>query len=49
MFDAIKANLKEGIAVVEIDNNINDPEFSEKAVDMMLALIKQAKKEGDTH
>jgi len=49
MFDAIKANLREGIAVVEMDNNINDPEFSAKAVEMMLSLIKQAKKqEGDS-
>jgi uncharacterized protein (UPF0261 family) len=41
MFDAIKANLKEGIEVVEIDNNINDKEFSDKAVEMMLKLIDQ--------
>jgi uncharacterized protein (UPF0261 family) len=44
MFDAIKANLREGITVVEMENNINDPEFSAKAVDMMLGLIEQAKK-----
>ena len=44
MFDIIKASLKEGISVVELDNNINDPEFSAKAVDMMLDLIKQAGK-----
>ena len=43
MFDAIKANLREGIELVETDNNINDPEFSAKAVEMMLALIKQTK------
>ena len=43
MFDATKANLKKGIEVVEMDNNINDPEFSAKAVEMMLALIKQVK------
>ena len=43
LFDAIKTNLKEGIAVVEMDNNINDPEFSARAVEMMLDLIKQAK------
>jgi len=41
MFDAIKANVREGIDVVEMDNNINDPEFASKAVEMMLALIKQ--------
>ena len=44
MFDAIKSNLKEGITVVEMDNNINDPEFAAKAVDMMLDLINQARK-----
>jgi uncharacterized protein (UPF0261 family) len=44
MFDAIKSNVREGIAVVEMDNNINDPEFSAKAVSMMLGLIEQAKK-----
>lgn len=43
MFEAVKANLREGIEVVEMDNNINDPEFSAKAVKMMLALIKQTK------
>ena len=44
MFDAIKADLKKGITVVEMDNNINDPEFSAKAVEMMLDLINQAGK-----
>ena len=39
MFAAIKANLKRRIRVVEMDNNINDPEFSAKAVEMMLDLI----------
>ena len=43
MFDAIKTNLREGIEVVEMDNNINDPDFSAKAVEMMLTLIKRAK------
>ena len=43
MFDAIKANLREGIAVVEMDKNINDPEFSAKAVDMMFGLIEEAR------
>lgn len=44
LFDTIKTHLKDGIAVVEMDNNINDPEFSAKAVEMMLDLINQAKK-----
>jgi uncharacterized protein (UPF0261 family) len=43
MFDALRANLREGTQVVEMDNNINDPDFSAKAVEMMLALIKQTK------
>ena len=46
IFDAIKANLREDIEVVEIDCNINDPPFAAKAVEMMLALIA-AKKQGD--
>jgi uncharacterized protein (UPF0261 family) len=43
MFDAIKTNVRKGIEVIEMDSNINDPEFSAKAVEMILALIKQAK------
>jgi uncharacterized protein (UPF0261 family) len=43
MFDAIKSNVKKGIPVVEMNNNINDPEFAAKAVEMMLDLIRQAK------
>ena len=45
MFGAIKSGLKEGVAVVEMDNNINDPEFSARAVEMMLDLIEQAKQQ----
>jgi uncharacterized protein (UPF0261 family) len=41
MFDAIKAHLREGIPVHEIDHNINDPEFSAKATELMLDLIAQ--------
>ena len=44
LFDSIKANLKETIPVIEIENNINDPEFSAKAVEIMLDLIKQKNK-----
>jgi hypothetical protein len=39
MFDAIKANLRPGIPVVEMDVNINDPSFAARAVEMMLELI----------
>ncbi len=41
MFDAIKANLKPGIPVVELDLNINDPLFAAKAVEMMLELMQR--------
>jgi uncharacterized protein (UPF0261 family) len=43
MFDAIKSNVREGVTLIEMDHNINDPEFSVKAVSMMLGLIEQAK------
>ena len=41
MFQAIRENLNEGIPVYEQDNNINDPEFSTRAVEIMLELIAQ--------
>jgi uncharacterized protein (UPF0261 family) len=43
MFNAIRANLKEGIEVVDVDHNINDAEFAATAVGMMLALIERAR------
>ena len=45
MFDAIKKHVREGIPVVEVDHNINDPAFAGKAVELMLDLIKQGKRE----
>jgi len=47
MFDAIKAGVREEIEVVELDCNINDPQFSAKAVEMMLELIAR-KNQGDS-
>ena len=44
MFDAVKAHAREDIEVVEMDCNINDPEFAAKAVEMMLALIGDHRK-----
>ena len=44
MFEAIKANLKKEIPFVEMDNNINDPKFAEKAVEFMLDLISREKR-----
>jgi uncharacterized protein (UPF0261 family) len=43
MFDAIKAKVKPGIPIVEVDLNINDPAFAAKAVEMMLELMSQRK------
>ena len=43
-FAALREHLKPGIAVVELDHNINDPQFSAKAVAMMLELIDQKKR-----
>jgi len=43
MFDAIKANLRKDIPVVEMDCNINEPPFAAKAVEMMLELIAKKK------
>ena len=43
MFDAIKANVKPSIPIVEVDLNINDPAFAAKAVEMMLELMSQRK------
>ena len=38
-YDAIKENLKPGIPVIEMDRNINDPEFADKAVETLVKLI----------
>jgi uncharacterized protein (UPF0261 family) len=43
LFEAITANLKPGIPVIELDLNINDPLFAAKAVEMMLELIQKRK------
>jgi uncharacterized protein (UPF0261 family) len=43
LFEAITANLKPGIPVIELDLNINDPLFAAKAVEMMLELIQRRK------
>lgn len=39
-FDAIKRNLKPGIKVIEMNHNINDPEFSGKVAETLLELIQ---------
>ena len=39
-FDAIKQHLKPGIPVIELDHNINDPEFADKVAETLLAMLK---------
>ena len=38
-FDAIRDNLRPDIPVVEVDHNINDPEFSSKAAETLLEML----------
>jgi len=38
-FTAIKEHLNPDIPFIEMDNNINDPEFAEKAVDLLLEML----------
>jgi uncharacterized protein (UPF0261 family) len=40
-FDAIKNNLKPGIPVIEMENNINDPEFADRAVETLLDMLEK--------
>ncbi len=40
-YDAIKRNVRPGIPVIEVDANINDPEFSGKVAETLLALLKK--------
>jgi uncharacterized protein (UPF0261 family) len=39
-YDAIRKNLKPGIPVIEMDYNINDPEFAEKCAEVLLDMLK---------
>jgi uncharacterized protein (UPF0261 family) len=41
MFDALRENLRADILIEEVDANINDPVFADKAVEMMLALLRR--------
>ena len=38
-YEAIKQNLKPGIPVIEVDHNINDPEFSGKVAETLLEML----------
>jgi uncharacterized protein (UPF0261 family) len=49
MFEAIRQNLRPGIPFVEMDLNINDPEFAAKAVEWIIQLVQQSKTENGAH
>ncbi len=40
-YEAIKQNLKRSIPVIEVDHNINDPEFSAKAAETLQEMLKK--------
>ena len=40
-YDAIKQNIKSGIPLIEMDHNINDPEFADKAAETLLDMLKK--------
>jgi len=40
-YDAIKRNVRPGIRVIELDNNINDPEFADACAALLLDMIKK--------
>jgi uncharacterized protein (UPF0261 family) len=40
-YDAIKKNLTPGIPVIEIDHNINDPEFADKVAETLLDMLQR--------
>jgi uncharacterized protein (UPF0261 family) len=42
-YDAIKATVKPDISVIELDNNINDPAFAERAVEELLGMLEKSR------
>ena len=42
LFDAIKQNLRKDIPLIELDYNINDPEFADHAASVLLEMMKGA-------
>ncbi|MBC7251461.1 MAG: Tm-1-like ATP-binding domain-containing protein [Anaerolineae bacterium] len=40
-YEAIKKNVRPDIPVIEMDNNINDPEFADKCATLLLDMLKQ--------
>ncbi len=40
LYSAIKANVLTGVPVIELDHNINDPEFADRAAGLLLELVR---------
>jgi uncharacterized protein (UPF0261 family) len=40
-FQAIKKNLRPGIPVIEMDNNVNDPEFADRVAETLLNMLER--------
>jgi uncharacterized protein (UPF0261 family) len=40
-FEAIKANVRPDIPVIELDHNINDPEFADRCAQLLLEMLKR--------
>ena len=41
LFDALKAGLRPEIPVIEMDSNVNDPEFAQRAAESLLESLKE--------
>jgi len=41
-FEAIKRNLRGDVLVAEVDANVNDPEFADRAIELLLRMIKKS-------
>jgi uncharacterized protein (UPF0261 family) len=41
-FDAIRAGVRPGVPVIEVDANINDPVFSQRAAEALLGMLRRA-------
>lgn len=49
MFDSLRERLPANIPVVEVDANINDPSFAQRAVEMLLELTRATKPRAAAH
>lgn len=43
-FDAIKNNLKPGVPIFEVDENINEPEFARRVAETLLGMLEKVEK-----